>query len=167
MIKTRHHPLSNECSASPVFTSSGLVCQYCGHVSLYLQRAQTPEKTQQKIITKCTVSNNIETSRLNSYICPHSFTPLHQRRKSHSDAVEVIVKKLPSLTSIRMRGTVTAANRKPRHNNTVTSRQYGRRAIFASGDVRFQDGDAVNLSKLRGWRCLSSSSPSFQCLHLR
>ena len=24
----------------------------------------------------CTVSNNIETSRLNSYICPHSFTPL-------------------------------------------------------------------------------------------
>ena len=24
----------------------------------------------------CTVSNNIETGRLNTYICPHSFTPL-------------------------------------------------------------------------------------------
>ena len=33
---------------------------------------------------------------------------------------------------------------------TVTSRQYGKRAIFVSGDVRFQDGDAVDLGKLRG-----------------
>ena len=45
----------------------------------------------------CTVSNNIETNKLNSYICPHSFTPLRQRRKLHSDAVEVTVKKLVSL----------------------------------------------------------------------
>ena len=37
-----------------------------------------------------------------------------------------------------------------RHNNTVTSRQYGRRAIFVPGDVRFQDGDAFDLSKLGG-----------------
>jgi len=28
----------------------------------------------------------------------------------------------------------------------VTSRQYGRRAIFVSGDVRFQDGDVVDLA---------------------
>ena len=34
--------------------------------------------------------------------------------------------------------------------STVTSRQYGKRAIFVSGDVRFQDGDAVDLGKLRG-----------------
>ena len=54
------------------------------------------------------------------------------------------------LASIRLSGTVMAANRKTRHNNTVTSRQYARRAIFVSGDVRFQDGDAVSLSKLRG-----------------
>ena len=32
----------------------------------------------------------------------------------------------------------------------MTSRQYGKRAIFVSGDVRFQDGDAVVLGKLRG-----------------
>ena len=64
--------------------------------------------------------------------------------------MEITLKKLTYLASIRLRGTVMAANQKTRHNNTVTSRQYGRRAIFVSGDVRFQDGDAVNLSKLRG-----------------
>ena len=47
-----------------------------GHVSLYLHRGQTPEKNTIKSVTMCTVSNKIETSRLNSYICPHSFTPL-------------------------------------------------------------------------------------------
>ena len=91
--------------------------------------------------------NNIETSRHNSYICPHSFTPLRQRRKSHSDAVEVTLRKLPSFASFRLRGTVMAANRKTRQNNTVTSRQYGRRAVC---DVRFQDGDAFDLGKLGG-----------------
>ena len=111
----------------------------------------------------CTVSNNIETSKLNSYICPHSFTPLRQWRKSHSDAVEVTLKKLATFASIRLRGTEMAANRKPRHNNTVTSRQYGRRAVFASGDVRFQDGDAVNLSILCGGRFLLFSTSFFQC----
>ena len=75
-----------------------------------------------------------------------------QRRKSHRDAVEFTLKKLASVASIRLRGTVMAANRKTRHNNTVTSRQYGRRAIFVPGDVKFQDGDAFNLSKLGGGR---------------
>ena len=70
-----------------------------------------------------------------------------QRRKSHLDAVEITLKKLASVTSIRLRGTVMAANRKTRHNNTVTSRHYGRRAIFVPGDVRFQDGDTFDLSK--------------------
>ena len=32
----------------------------------------------------------------------------------------------------------------------MTSRQYSKRAIFVPGDVRFQDGDAVDLGKLRG-----------------
>ena len=73
-----------------------------------------------------------------------------QRRKSHRDAVEITLKKLASVASIRLRGTVMAANRKTRHNNTVTSRQYDRRAIFVPGDVRFQDGDAFDLSKLGG-----------------
>ena len=70
----------------------------------------------------CTVSNNFETSQLNSYICPHSFAPLRQRRKFHSNAVEVPLRKLASLASIRLRGTVMAAIRKTRYNNTVTSR---------------------------------------------
>ena len=75
-----------------------------------------------------------------------------QRRKSHRDAVEITLKKLASVASIRLRGTIMAANRKTRHNNTVTSRQYARRAIFVPGDVRFQDGDAFDLSKLGGGR---------------
>ena len=32
----------------------------------------------------------------------------------------------------------------------MTSRQYGKRLVFVSGDVTFQDGDAVDLSKLGG-----------------
>ena len=73
-----------------------------------------------------------------------------QRRKSHRDAVEITLKKLASVASIRLRGKVMAANRKTRHNNTVMSRHYGRRAIFVPGDVKFQDGDAFDLSKLGG-----------------
>ena len=71
-----------------------------------------------------------------------------QKRKSHRDAVEITLKKLASVASIRRRGTVMAANRKTRHNNTVSSRQYGRRAIYVPGDVRFQDGDSFDLGKL-------------------
>ena len=73
-----------------------------------------------------------------------------QRRKSHRDAVEITLKKLASVASIRLRDTVMAANRKTRHNNTVTSRRYGRRAIFVPGEIKFQDGDAFDLSKLGG-----------------
>ena len=75
-----------------------------------------------------------------------------QRRKSHRDAVEITLKKLASVASIRLRDTVMAANRKTRHKNTVTSRRYGRRAIFVPGDLTFQDGDAFDLSKLGGGR---------------
>ena len=95
----------------------------------------------------CTVSNNIENSRLNSYICPHSFTPLASNTQIPPRCGGIYIK---SVASIRLRGTVMAANRKTRHNNTVTSRQYGRRAIFVPGDVKIQDGDAFDLSKLGG-----------------
>ena len=88
-----------------------------------------------------------------------------QRRKSHRDAVEITLKKLASVVSIRLRGRVKAANRKTRHKNTVTSRQYGRRAIFVPGDVRFQDGDAFDLGKLGGGgRFLPLLLPSFNVL---
>ena len=96
---------------------------------------------------------------------------LHWRqwRKSHRDAVEITLMKLTSLASIRLRGVVMAANRKTRHNNTVTSRQYGRRAIYVPGDVGFQDGDASDLSKLGGGGdlFLSSFSSFFLHRHLR
>ena len=87
-----------------------------------------------------------------------------QRRKSHHDAVEITLKKLASVASIRLRGTVMAANRKTRHNNTVSSRQYGRRAIYVPGDVRFQDGDSFDLGKLgMGGRLFPLSTSLFQC----
>ena len=87
-----------------------------------------------------------------------------QRRKSHRDAVEITLKKLASVASIRLRGTVMAANRKTRHNITVTSRRYGRGAIFVPGDVKFQDDDAFDLNKLGGGEALSSNFTSFlQC----
>ena len=38
----------------------------------------------------------------------------------------------------------------------MTSRQYGKRAVFVSGDVIFQDGDAGDLGKLGGGGALSS-----------
>ena len=115
-----------------------------------LSRAQTPEKNNKialqcaRCLTKVKVARSILTyAHIPS---PH----WRQRRKSHSDAVEITLKKVASVASIRLRGTVMAANRKTRHNNTVTSRQYGRGAIFLPGDVRFQDGDACDLSKLKG-----------------
>ena len=86
-------------------------------------------------------------------ILPHAHIPSPHRRqwrKSHSDAVEITLKKLAYLASIRLRATVMAANRKTRHNNTVTSLQYGRRAILVSGGVTFQDGGAVDLGKRGG-----------------
>ena len=73
-----------------------------------------------------------------------------QRCKSHRDAVEITLTKLASVASISLRGTVMAANRKTRHNNTVSSRQYGRRVIYVPGDVRFQYGDPIDLGKLGG-----------------
>ena len=49
----------------------------------------------------------------------------------------------------------------------MTSRQYGKRAIFVSGDVRFEDGDVVDLGKLGGGGRFLPSSVFFQCMHLR
>ena len=87
-----------------------------------------------------------------------------QRRKSHRDAVEITLKKLASVASIRLRGKVMAANRKTRDNNTVTSRHFGRLAIFVPGDVKFQDGDAFDVSKLGGGRFLPLLLRSFNVL---
>ena len=100
---------------------------------------------------------------------PHAHIPSPHRRqwrKSHSDAVEITLKKLAYLASIRLRATVMAANRKTRHNNTVTSLQYGRRSIFVSGGVRFQDGGAVDLGKRGGLSFIFFSFFSMSALAL-
>ena len=122
-----------------------------GYVLLYLHRAQAPEKKNNKRALQCTRCLTKLKTAGSMLTYAHIPSPhWRQRRKSHRDAVEITLKKLASVASIRLRGTVMAANRKTRHNNTVTSRQYGRRAIFVPGDVKFQDGDAFDLSKL-GW----------------
>ena len=121
-----------------------------GHVSLYLHRAQTPEKKNKTALqcARCLTKLKTAGSMLTYAHIPSPHW--RQRRKSHRDAVEITLKKLASVASVRLRGKVMAANRKTRHNNTVTSRYYGRRAIFVPGDVKFQDGDAFDLSKLGG-----------------
>ena len=133
------------------------------HVSLYLHRAQTPEKNNKRALQSARCLTKLKAA---DSILTYAHIPSphwRQKHKSHRDAVEItLLKKLASVASIRLRGTVMAANRKTRHNNTVTSRQYGRRAIFVPGDVRFQDGDAFDLGKLGGG--LSSTFTSFfQC----
>ena len=128
---------------------SVMLPEVVSHVSLYLHRAQTPEKKNKTALQCAHCLTRLEPA---GSILTYAHIPSphwRQRRKSHSDAVEITLKKLASLASIRLRGKVMAANRKTRHNNNVTQRQYGRRAIFVSGDVRFQDGDAINLGKLR------------------
>ena len=93
--------------------------------------------------------NNVETSRRNSYTCLHPFTYWRQMRKSHSDAIEIALKKLVSLANIRLRGTEMAANRK-RHSycDVTTIRQNAPFSFLATSD--FKMGDAVDLGKLRG-----------------
>ena len=137
-----------------------------GHVSLYLHRGQTPEKKNNKRALQC--ARCLTKLKPAGSILTYAHIPSphwRQRRKSHRDAVEITLKKLASVASIRLRGTVMAANRKTRHNNTVSSRQYGRRAIYVPGDVRFQDGDDFDIGKLvwGGGRFLPLSTSFFQC----
>ena len=115
-----------------------------GHVSLYLHL----RKKQYKSVKCARCLRKLKPA--GSFLTYAHIPSPHwrQRRKSHRDAVEITLKKLASVASIRLRGTVMAANRKTRHNNTVSSRQYGRRAIYVPGDVRFQDGDSFDLGKL-------------------
>ena len=82
------------------------------------------------IISK--VTNDVEIAWLSSYTCPHNFNPLEstssipQRRCGDYNK-----ETLQSLASVRLRAVVMAPTRKL-DTPTVTSRQYGRRAIFVS-----------------------------------
>ena len=68
----------------------------------------------------------------------------------HGVWVTEAIKKQASLASIRLRAVVMAPTGRRATTIQVTSRQYGSRAIYVSGDVRFQDGDAFDLGKLGG-----------------
>ena len=108
-------------------------------------RRHLRKQHNKKSVTICTVTKDVETSRL--YILTHIHIPSphrRQRHQSHSDAVEMTLKKLASLASIRLRRVIMAPNRK------VASWQYNKRGIFVCGDVRIQDGDADDLVKLGG-----------------
>ena len=98
----------------------------------------------------CTVSNNIETRRLKYYTCPPSFTPLASKAYIPQRCGRDYTKETGISRQHPAARRGNGANRKTCHNNTVTSRQYGRRAIYVSGDVRFQDGDAFDIGKLGG-----------------
>ena len=136
-----------------------------GHVSLYLHRGQTPDKKNKRALQCARCLTKLKPAGSNLTYAHIPSPHWRQRRKSHRDAVEITLKKLASVASIRLRGTVMAANRKTRNNNTVSSRQYGRRAIYVPGDVRFQDGDAFDIGKLGrgGGRFLPLSTTFFQC----
>ena len=98
----------------------------------------------------CTVSNNIETSRLKYYTCPRSFTPLASKAHIPQRCGRDYTKETAIFRQHPAARRGNGANRKTCHNNTVTSRQYGRRAIYVSGEVIFQDGDAFDIGKLGG-----------------
>ena len=98
----------------------------------------------------CTVSNKIENSSLNAYICPHSFTPLASKTQTPPRCGRDYTKE----TGIcRQHSAARHSNGgKPedapqQYRDVSTIRQS---AIFVPGDVKFQDGDALDLSKLGG-----------------
>ena len=46
------------------------------HLWTFTWRRHLKKKTNKKSFIICTVTKDVDTSRLNSYICPHSYTPL-------------------------------------------------------------------------------------------
>ena len=52
------------------------VAGYGPYVSAPSPIEDTCEKNNKKSVTICTVTKDVETNMLNSYICPYSFTPL-------------------------------------------------------------------------------------------
>ena len=109
----------------------------------FIWRRHLRKNTIKNSVIICTVNNEVDTNIFNSHIpSPH----WHQRRKSHSDAAEITLKKLASFSSIRLRGVVMARNRKGHSYCDVTTIRQTR--YFRSDNVRFQDGDAVDIGKL-------------------
>ena len=98
----------------------------------------------------CTVSNKIENSRLNAYICPHFFTPLASKtqtppRCGRDYTKETGICRQHSAARHSNGGKPEDASQQYRDVSTIRQS-----AIFVPGDVKFQDGDALDLSKLGG-----------------
>ena len=99
----------------------------------------------------------------------HAHIPLPNWRQSHdssSDAVDITLRKLDGISC--QRSTARRINGASAVDVTpiMTSRQYDKRAISFLSDVRFQDGDVVDLNEM-GYRFLSSSPSFFHGLNLR
>ena len=104
----------------------------------------------------CTVSNNTANSRLNSYIYPYSFIPLASKAQIKQPCGRYCTKEtdISRQHSAARHSNAGKPEDAPQQYSDVTP--YGRRAIFVSGDVRFQDGDAIDIGKLEGWGALFS-----------
>ena len=152
-LKTRLHLLSNDCSASPDFTSSCLVGQYwCQKLSAMCLCIFTRRRHLKK-------NNNraLQCARWLSMLKPVDAILTHAYIPSPTGVKCVNPTAMRSRLHYRNWYVLPAfgcAAHKWRQTGrgipTVTSRHYGKRAIFVSGDVRFQDGDAVDLGKLSG-----------------
>ena len=111
-------------------------------------------KKNKKSLTICMVTSDAESNRS---VLTHARIPSphwRQSHRSHSDAVEITLKKLASLDSVRSAARHSNGANPEDDTPTVTSQQC-RRAIFVSGDVRLQDGDIVD-QNVTGERVLSS-----------
>ena len=106
-------------------SSAARSCRPC--VSVSSPGADTWEKKQYQSVTICAVTNKVETRRTHLL---HMSKSLHHMRKSHSDAVEITLKKQVSLASIRLRGIVIAPNRKRHSYCDVTTIRQTRRFRF-------------------------------------
>ena len=121
------------------------------HVSLYLHRAQTPEKKTIKERYNGQVSNTIETSRLNSTTCPHSFTPPASmaqitQRCGGNYTKEIGISRQHSAARYSNGGKPEDA---PQQYSDVTTIPQTRHFRFWRRHI-FQDGGAVDLGKRGG-----------------
>ena len=139
---------------------TGRVC-----VCMYLHQAQTPEKNNKRPLQYARWLTTLETSSVISYTCLNPFITVGIKcRNRHSDAVgwDYIKETGISCQHLAVRHSNGAKPEEAfvlwRHDNTA------KRAVFVSGDVRFQDGDAVDLGKMGGGPFLLSSFSIFQCM---
>ena len=104
-----------------------------GQVCMFIRRIHLTQKQLKKSVTICTVTKDVESGRPRYYTHTQIISPHWcQRHKPHSDAVQITGISCQRSVARRNNGAKSEDDDTP----TVTSRQYGRRAIFVPGDVR-------------------------------